>query len=230
MNSPAVYVVVEGVGERAFVKQVIAPYLAQSNVWVHAPLVGKPGHKGGVRSFEAVRGDLLSLLKQNRPKRPVYVSMMFDYYGMPHNWPGRSHAAEKAHDHKASTVERAVAVAIAEAMDEGFDPKRFIPYTQMHEFEALLLADPDKLLHEFPGQEQDVRRLVESIARKAPEEINDNQATSPSHRIVSCFPGYAKRKASAAPSVAGKIGMEQLRCKCPHFSQWIGRLEELGNR
>src|SRR3989442_11557036 len=72
-----VLTVVEGFTERAIVEQTFAPYLGVRGLSLHAKVIGKPGHKGGVRSFEAVRKEILALLRQERGSR---VSTMFDYY------------------------------------------------------------------------------------------------------------------------------------------------------
>ena len=61
-----VLTVVEGFTERAIVEQTLAPYLGARGLSLHAKVIGKPGHKGGVRSFEAVRKEILALLKQER--------------------------------------------------------------------------------------------------------------------------------------------------------------------
>ena len=41
------------------------------------------------------------------------------------------------------------------------------------------------------------------------------------------IPEYEKRKKSAGPIVAEKIGLPTLRSKCEHFREWIERLETL---
>jgi hypothetical protein len=49
-----VLTVVEGFTERTIVQQSFAPYLGSRGLSLHAKVIGKPGHKGGVRSFETV--------------------------------------------------------------------------------------------------------------------------------------------------------------------------------
>jgi len=63
---------------------------------LHAKVIGKPGHKGGVRNFDAVRKEILALLRQERGS---HVSTFFDYYGLPANGPGVQEAqGKKAHE------------------------------------------------------------------------------------------------------------------------------------
>lgn len=223
-----VYVVVEGYGEHGFLRECVAPYLGARGVFLHPALVGKPGHKGGVRPWPAVRKDIANFLKMNRKGRPVHVSMMFDYFRLPMDWPGRAGAAAKAPLERAAFVEQQVAADIAAHLGNAVDPDRFIPYIQVHELEALVLADPSILAAEFLGQDEAVRALAESIRGMAPEEINDGPMTAPSKRISAHLPEYDRRKAQAVVNVLAVAGLPLLRQRCPHFDQWVARLEATG--
>lgn len=220
-----VYVVVEGYGEHGFLRDVVAPHLGARGVWVHPALVGKPGHKGGVRPWPAVRADILRFLGMDRKARPVHVSMMFDYFRMPLEWPGRADAAAKAPAERAAHVEAHIAADVAARLGAACNPDRFIPYVQMHELEALVLAEPRSLAAEFPDQAAAIDALAASIRGLAPEEINDGPATAPSKRISAHLPEYARRKAQAAVNVLHVTGLARLRQRCPHFHQWLTRLE-----
>ncbi|HPU34864.1 MAG TPA: DUF4276 family protein, partial [Phycisphaerae bacterium] len=169
-------------------------------------------------------------LSMNQAERPVYVSMMFDYFRLPRDWPGRQDASAKPHSEKASHVEAQIAADIAASMGEGFRPDRFIPYIQMHELEALVLAESQSLRAEFIGQDNAIDALTNSIAGIPPEEINDNPATAPSRRIIEHLPEYERRKAQAAVNVLYLTGLEVLRNRCPHFAEWLARLEALGGQ
>jgi len=61
----------------------------------------------------------------------------------------------------------------------------------------------------------------------SPELINDGAETSPSKRIIREIPAYENLKSTAGPAVAQKIGLITIRQKCPHFDQWIQKLESL---
>ena len=223
-----VYAVGEGRGEQAFVQQVLAVHLGARDVFLNAALVGKPGHKGGVRSWEQVRRDVMRFLRMDKPHRPIYVTMMFDYFRMPLDWPGRMEAIDHAFAHKAPTVEQAIADDVEEHMGQGFDRARFIPYVQMHELEALVLACPCKLLEEFPERAAEVAELIDSIRGADPESIDDGSTTAPATRIMALIPEYKGRKASAAASVLKSIGIDTLRARCSHFARWLAKLEHLG--
>jgi hypothetical protein len=117
---------------------------------------------------------------------------------------------------------------LEEALGKDFDHPRFVPYIQLHEFEALLLADPSKFDWEFIEHDAAIRRLQALAASVAtPELIDDGEHTAPSKRIIAEIPEYAGRKASAGPLIASKIGLPVLRQKCPHFDDWLRRIETL---
>jgi hypothetical protein len=98
----------------------------------------------------------------------------------------------------------------------------------LHEFEALLLADPEKLSCEFVEHGQAIADLKEACRGQEPERINEGSTTAPSKRIIAAIPEYDYLKASAGPSVAKQIGLPSLRAACPHFGQWVTTLEGLG--
>ncbi|MYA21831.1 MAG: DUF4276 family protein, partial [Gemmatimonadetes bacterium] len=114
-----------------------------------------------------------------------------------------------------------------DGLGEDISDRRFIPHFQLHEFEALLLSDPQKLDAQF-DRSTGIRRLVDMVASfDSPELINDGNDTSPSKRIIGEIPEYERMKVSAAPIVADKIGLPTLRLKCKHFGEWICKLETL---
>ena len=225
-----VYAVTDGKSEQAFAQQVVAVHLAAQGVFLEAALVGKPGRKGGGRSWASVRRDLVNFLKMSRYGRPVHVTTMFDYYGMPPGWPGRKKAASLPLVHKATTIKKAMAEDIRRCMGAEFDASRFVPYVQMHELEALILADPSRLADEFPERRAEAEALGQSIGNADPESVDDGQTTAPSKRIIAQIPEYKRRKATAAANVLKLIGLQSLRVKCAHFDDWISSLEKLGDQ
>ena len=224
----SLYAVVEGQSEQAFAHQVLATHLGPKAVFLEAALVGTPGRKGG-NNWATVERDVLNFLKQKRrPDGPVYVTTMFDYYGMRLEWPGRERSRSQALANRADAVETAMAERIGGLAGPNFDTTRFIPYVQMHELETLILADPGKLCDEFPDRTSDVETLASTVRGIDPEEINDDPHSAPSKRIIQYVPECQGRKASASVSVLKLIGLLTIREKCQHFNQWLERLEGLG--
>ena len=119
---------------------------------------------------------------------------MFDYYGMPLDWPGRREASVKEPKERARYVQDMVHAEIAGAMGGRFDPKYFIPYVQLHEFEALAFADVDVLVSVLaPLTTLPAETLIERLTAvldeaKSPETINDGYETCPSRRISGIVP------------------------------------------
>src|SRR6266581_107288 len=119
-----VLTVVEGFTERTIVEQTFAPYLGARGLSLHAKIIGKPGHKGGVRNFEAVLKEILALLRQERGS---HVSTFFDYYGLPEDWPGVSHVKGKKALDIATIVETAMSSEVESKMNPSDYPNRFVP-------------------------------------------------------------------------------------------------------
>lgn len=217
-------VIVEGETEQAFVRNVLAGHLALRGTTVWAVLPGKQRRHGGARKWEVARQDICRTLRERR-----YCTTMFDYYGLPNDWPGRATSRAQSPHVRASCVEAEVASDVAAAMGDAFNPKFFIPYIQLHEFEALAFADVEILASVTqPIASHSVEWLVEhfrAILFEAgnPEAINDSYDTCPSRRIARAVPAYRKRTQS--PIVTSRIGLGTLRERCGHFASWLDRLE-----
>ena len=212
---------VEGQTEEKFIREIVASALISRNVFITATTPGRKRSQGGVRSWNGgIRAELLRYLKEDTNK---YVTTMFDYYGMPIDWPGRDLACRQVYCRKAATVENAMLEDISNAMGNAFDRQRFIPYVQMHEFEALLFSAPD-ILGKI-ASEQDIAHDLQSIADsfRTPEEIDDDPHSAPSKRILQLSQRY--QKVLHGNIAAQQIGLPLMRKKCPHFGEWMARLE-----
>jgi hypothetical protein len=69
--------------------------------------------------------------------------------------------------------------------------------------------------------------LKRDIENMRPEEIDESPDTAPSKRIIKHIPDYEGQKAQVGPLVAEEIGLTALRLKCPHFNDWITKLENI---
>jgi hypothetical protein len=149
---------------------------------------------------------------------------MFDYYGLPDDFPGVD--SEEVPSRLPDRVEY-LEDQLARTFD---DPHRFIPYLQVHEFEALLYSDVETLHQTMSAlsgnshsQLDRLRRLVDQF--DTPEDIDDDPETAPSKRLLDFFPGY--QKIPFGELIAESIGLETIRAECPHFNAWVTRLESL---
>lgn len=216
-----VHVLVEGQTEETFANYVLLPHLMQRQVYLYPRQVGKPGHRGGIGEYQRARRDILNTLKQDVD---AFCTTMFDYYGMPGSWPEREAANDKPFTEKPVAIERAILADISSQLGEGLCRTRFIPYVQMHEFEALLFSDPRLLAEglELPD-DSEVQRIRGQF--QSPEEINDSQETAPSKRILQLNSSYSK--VTDGVLISQKIGLAAMRSQCAHFHEWIQRLEAL---
>lgn len=224
MNEIAV--IVEGQTEQAFVRQLLQPHLAQWNMHIWATLPGRIFKRGGVRPWAAIQGDILRSLRERKDR---ICSTMFDFYAMPCDWPGRAEAARHPWPERGEIVECAMHGNIVKAIGSDFDPRRFIPYVQIHEFEALFFTDINILAATVcansPTQAEETKKQLEMVLKKYqnPEAINDGSETAPSKQIIKRVLGY--HKTLHGPIIADQIGLVRLRRSCANFSQWVGRLE-----
>jgi len=221
MSSVAVYIVVEGQTEQTFVREVLAPEMGYKGIFLHPALIGKPGHKGGDIRFERARGDIGRFLKQ---RSNTYISTMFDYFRLESNWPGNvniqgSPTAIK----KAERIEDATFVKIKELFPDHNVEGRFVPYIEMHEFEALLFSEVSILANKIGVSPAEVEDILHEYGE--PEEIDDGSDTSPSKRLISLNNSY--RKVAMGKTISEAIGIPTIREKCPHFDKWLTRLEQL---
>jgi hypothetical protein len=216
-----VHVFVEGKTEKIFVQSLLLSHFAQNGIYLFPRQLGKPRHKRGICEYPLARRDILATLKRDTA---AFCTTMFDYYAMPDSWPEREAARQSPFRQKAMMVEQAILADIAGELGEGFDRSRFIPYVQMHEFEALLFSQPGVLAAGLEAINEEETQRIRS-AFESPEEINDSQQTAPSKRIMQLCPGY--QKVTDGVLIAQKIGLQTIRAECPHFNEWIEKLEAL---
>jgi len=219
-------VLAEGQTEEAFVNGVLAPHLADHQVIASVRCVTtrrdrrRPDrvHRGGLPSYGKARGDLKRWMAEDST---AVFNTMFDLYALPDDFPEFEDAARVRDPYaRVRALEDAMAADLVEA--------RLVPYIQLHEFEALLLSDPAKLDWEYLEHSHPIERLIDlASGYDSPELIDDGAETAPSKRIIAEIPEYAYQKASAGPRIAGRIGMQRLRERCPHFSAWVAQLESL---
>jgi len=214
-----VKLLVEGQTEETFVREVLQPHFARMALYL-TPILARtsPGHKGGVVSYAKVKPQIERLCKEDAG---AHISTMFDLYALPNDFPGKDSPKKWAQCRNG--VEKAVLVEQEMACDIG--QSNFIPYIQVHEFEALLFVDPSHFAV-WATSDQVVQTLQKARATCAPEDINDDPHTAPSKRIISAMPAF--QKTFHGPLIACDIGFDAMRAACPHFAQWLSKLETLG--
>jgi uncharacterized protein DUF4276 len=219
---------VEGQTEESFVNEVLREHLVGIGYEsVSARIVGNARlrqRRGGIRPWPAVRKDIINHLKQDAG---CLATMMVDFYGLPQAgdraWPGRAAAASAQTHRKAPTVEEALTVDLANEAAGQVDPTRFIPFVVVHEFEGLLFSDCGAFAQGIgrTDLEPHLRQIRGAFA--TPEDINDSPDTCPSKRVTNLVPGYEKPLLGTLAAL--EIGLTRIRAACPHFADWLNRLE-----
>lgn len=214
-----ILILCEGQTEETFVNRVLAPHLLQfDKVIIPTGLVTKKvksgqEFQGGVTSYVRVRRDVLNLLHDSNA---VCITTLLDYYGLPSDFPGKATLSVTNPYDRVAHLEAAFA--------QDINHSRFRPHLMLHEFEALLFVQPSAIPAALGENSANVS--FTNIERfNSPEEINEGEKTHPAARITQVLPGY--RKALHGPLIAERIGLPNLRARCPHFADWLNYLEAL---
>ena len=207
-----VIIICEGPTEEVFCSNLLPQYL-QNSCRIEIRLLG------GNCNWQRIKDMVEKALKQ---QKNALVTTFFDYYGVKTkkfpNW------KETVGINKANVRER---IEILESgMLEEIDSNlryRFIPYVQLHEFEALLFNNIEVFDEMFELEQYDRAELLNIFNEfPDPEMIDQGTETSPSHRLIKIIPAY--RKVIQGNAIAEKIGIEQIRQKNKHFNDWIEQL------
>ncbi len=213
----------EGQTEEYFVKKVLATHLGHYNISTDVRSVltrkdQKKHYRGGLKSYQKAKKDILMWLKEDNNSESRF-STMFDLYALPNDFPKFKEAKKITDPYKKIEF-------LENAFKQDINDIRFFPYLQLHEFEALILSQPQELKWEYFDRSGEIEKLIKlSNDIGNPELINDNPETAPSKRILKLIPEYDK--ANIGPEITDLIGIETLKQKCKHFNDWIIRLEKM---
>lgn len=230
MRYNILHILCEGQTEERFVKEVLSPYLQQFNIYPKPILLltsKKKNARGGMLSYAQAKRDLTILQRQFRDNNSEHhmFTTMFDYYALPDDFPGVEESIEiQDVRSRISFLED----KFAEDMGRG----AFIPYIQLHEFEALLFVDIIKLQTLYPLSSKKIQVLKEETDIYGdPELINNSPDTAPSKRIIAALAqDYHYNKVQSGTAVAYAIGIEALLKNCQHFNEWINGIQQLAYR
>jgi hypothetical protein len=142
---------------------------------------------------------------------------MLDYYRLPSDFPGMN--TRPSHG---TPIQRVTHVECAIAKNLG-EPPNFVPFLALHEFEAWLFSSLTELPRTLtePRKQKEFEAIRASVA--TPEDINERSEFAPSKRIANLFPAF--KKALHGPTIAARIGLDRIRNECPHFNDWLKKLE-----
>ncbi|MGF7138035.1 DUF4276 family protein [Roseimarinus sediminis] len=215
-----IIVVCEGETEKEFCNTILTPYFAKIDIYLQAPLI-KKSMGGMVKWLELKKQITLHL----RNDANAFVTTLIDYYGLysKYQFP-KWEESEKIADKnlRMQNLELGMKDDIESSLRF-----RFIPYLQLHEFEGLLFNDITIFQEQIPPDEligvDELKQVFKEYDN--PEMINNNNETSPSHRLARIILGY--NKIVYGHILAEAIGLDRMRAKSPRFNNWIERLETL---
>lgn len=227
MKAKIIHVLCEGLTEQGFVNEVLRPYLIDNGVTSVKSIIVSTNKKlnaqGGMSSYTHARTDL-NLMRQSNTDSEFeshIFTTMFDLYALPNDFPGYEEANSIIEPYAhVNSLEQSLANAINDS--------RFIPYIQLHEFEALVFCGIDYLVKIYPKCKKSCEQLTATLQKYGnPELIDNDPTTAPSKRIIKAIEGenkYKYNKPTTGKSVTKEIGIDELRAKCPHFNKWVDSL------
>jgi hypothetical protein len=177
---------------------------------------------GGVGTYVKIRADICKLLRDSSARA---VTTFLDYYGLPKDFPGKATLPKSGDIYtKVAHLEKEFEEDIQSHCGGSSHTGRFIPFIMVHEFEALLFAEPTSIGSHF-GRESSKHLL----RLPQPEYINDTQERHPKARIIQIAheAGRGYKPTIDGMSIAQAIGLARMRDACPHFNAWLQRLEQL---
>lgn len=215
-----IVIIGEGQTEQSFCNDVLQPHFGLKEIYLHNAVIKKT--HGGIVNWHALKYQIEKHLLQDPT---VIVTTLIDYYGMRknHKYPDWQIAERKSDlNSRMLLLEKGMANDITPKLQS-----RFIPYIQLHEFEALLFSDLKVFEYGFEEAEfNDYDYLINTIEENDnPELINKGTDTAPSKRLETILKRY--EKVLYGSLIAQSIGLKKIREKCPRFNNWINQLENI---
>lgn len=209
---------VEGQTEETFANRTLIPHLwaagfhdVSVTVLTTKRVASGGKHRGGLTAWRQLRRDLGLLLHDEG----AVVTTLVDFYALPADVPGISTMLGATARARAEHVEGAIAAEI--------DRPNFVAHVTLHEFEAMLYVDPAAVARRF-GDDAVASALAADLDECGePELVDDGPTTAPSKRIQRHLPTYLKT--TDGPTVLDEIGLEAIRRACPHFDDWLTKIE-----
>ncbi|WP_027002060.1 DUF4276 family protein [Hugenholtzia roseola] len=213
-------VICEGETEQAFSAKTLRPFFEEKSIYLHAPLI--KASAGGIVKWAVLKEQIERHLKEDKN---VYLTTLIDYYGISAKHLFPQWAEAQSISNKSSRLD-----FLEQSMQADINlplRNRFFPYLQLHEFEALLFSNIEVMKSQIPPQDLVGIKELETTNSDYPnpEMINDNQATTPSHRLKRIIRGY--NKIVHGDIISDVIGLSRIREKCPRFNSWITKLENI---
>lgn len=212
-------IICEGQTEQSFCKKILKDHLAQFDIEIEFPLISHSD--GGIVKWVHLKAQIESTLTIN-PE--YYVTTFIDYYGMEyhHDFPNWDITlTQPVKSDRMDTLED----GMLNDLTVGMRPQ-FVPFVQLHEFEALVFSDYDKFEDYYEPREANFAALRSiCVANPNPETINNSPLTAPSKRLAANIRRYDK--IDHGVEICELIGLNVMRSKSVRFDKWIDNLENI---
>lgn len=211
--------IVEGETEEAFVNTILRPYFQGCGLYNPVQCFKIKHTQGGMHKYSYVRNDVLNTIYEH----DVIVTTMFDLYALPHSFPGYEES-QTIEDHLKRVMFLETKMKEDLELNQNRQFYNYIPYIQLHEFEALVFSSANGFEALFEDNEMNykgIRDVIETFPN--PEDINDSPETAPSKRMQKLIQGY--NKVAYGISLIEYTGIDIILRKCPHFREWIEKLK-----
>ena len=212
-------IIVEGQSEREFISHLILPYLEKCGViesYYVSPIVIRtnPNYRGGMTKYSHLKDEILKSLSSSNPD--LIVSTLIDFFRLPSHFPHPENLQNLSSDEiKAQEIQK--------YMSADINDSRFIPYIQLHEFEAFMFASCDGFRYCYGDSDKRTSSLYRIVSEfDNPEKINCTPEGAPSKRILSIIQEYDK--VGDGNIILLQNGMEVILEKCPRFRDWIEQI------
>jgi len=209
------YILCEGQTEEEFVNRILVPYFVDKEVYdVRGfQLETSHGNKGGDFKYARLKRNVEKYLKR---EKDVIVTSLIDFYKLSTDFPKYKEATEKYSTDKIQRVSY-----LENEVYQDINNDRFIPYIQLHEFEALLFSSNRGYEH-LPNisnkSKEEIHRIIEQYEN--PELIDDK--LPPSKRLIDLFPEY--NKVVHGIFLAEHASLNTIMSKCIRFNEWLNKI------
>jgi hypothetical protein len=213
-----IHCIVEGQTELTVFTNILAPYIFfKTGSYISFSTLKCTG--GGITNYSKL---FIELRNHLRDKEKI-LTTFFDYYGIleSHHFPNYQEAKQKQSD-PTKGVQLLEQGMIEDLKSKGIETKNFVPYIQLHEFEALLFSSAEGFsLFNNSSIVEEIRNITAHYQN--PESINDSPLTAPSKRIIAIFEkqGMKYEKIIDGNNIATKIGINTFMERCPRFRGWV---------
>lgn len=219
-----VHCIVEGQTEVRVFSSLLAPYIFKKT---GAQILFTPiKHTGGgIVKFSKIFPEL----KKHLLERDKIVTTFIDYYGIHGNHDFKYYNEAKIEQTNPQVGIKLLETGMSEYLEDNkVNTRNFIPYIQLHEFEAILFSSQEGFTFQFDNDK--ILSELEKVRNRYPnpEDINDSPETAPSKRISKILEKHGQKyvKTADGEDIATIIGIDTILEKCPRFKSWIENLIE----